>query len=129
MSDRSGISQRRCRRPSMGRSSAWTTGRCRSPACSRQNDQALVIGATLYETGLFGVADRLLEVRIRKADVTADARSSPPGMRAVDAEAMELSDEGGGALETGHQPMLPQWHMACQHPVQPRCPAASGGCR
>ena len=42
--------------------------RCCGPPLGRQKDQALVV---------FGVADRLLKVRIRKADVAADAFSSP----------------------------------------------------
>jgi hypothetical protein len=91
--------------------------RCCGSPLGRQKDQALVVSATLYEPGLLGVADRLLKVRIRKADVTADAFSSPPGMRAVDGEAVKLGDERHRALETvlgDHQPMVPQWHAACQ---------------
>ena len=45
--------------------------RCCSPPLGRQNDQAPIVSATLYETGLLGVADRLLKVRIRKTDITA----------------------------------------------------------
>jgi hypothetical protein len=58
--------------------------RCCGPPGRRQNDdQARIIGAPLYETGRFGVADRLLKVRIRDPDITANAFSSPPGMRAL----------------------------------------------
>ena len=39
-----------------------------------ENDQALIVSATLYETGLFGVADRLVEVRARQ-DRHHDRRS------------------------------------------------------
>jgi hypothetical protein len=48
--------------------------RCRRSTRDRQNDQTLVVRPPLYETGLFGVADRLLEVRAIKTDVAADAR-------------------------------------------------------
>jgi hypothetical protein len=54
----------------------------------------------MYETGLLGIVERLFEKRARKADVTANALGSPPGMRAVDAEAMKLGDERRCALET-----------------------------
>ena len=56
------------------------------------------------ETGLHGVADRLIKVRIRKADVAADAVSTPPRMRALDAKAVEMGDERRRAFETvsGH---------------------------
>ena len=53
------------------------------PAPSRQDDQARIVSATLYETGLLGVVERLLEGQTRKADIAADALSSPPGMRAL----------------------------------------------
>jgi hypothetical protein len=76
-----------------------------------------VVSATLYETGRFGVPDRLREVGIRKADVTTDAFSPPPRAGAVGTEAVKLGDERRRALETvsgDHQPMVPQWHAACQ---------------
>jgi hypothetical protein len=91
--------------------------RCGGPPRSRQHDQALVVSATLYETGVFGVADRLLEVRIRKTDITANALSSPPGMRALGTEAAKLGDKRRRAFETvlgDHRPMVPQRHAACQ---------------
>jgi hypothetical protein len=97
--DRSGIATGRCRRPSMGRGSASGAARpdrlsrgC-GPSLGRQNDQALVVSATLYETGLFGVPNRLLKVRIRRTDITANAFGSPPRRRAVGTEAVELGDE------------------------------------
>jgi hypothetical protein len=40
------------------------------------------------EARLFGIMDCLLEVRIGKTNVTADALSSPPGMRALGTEAV-----------------------------------------
>ena len=58
--------------------------RCRRPPLSRQNDQALIVTATLYEVGHFGVADRLLKV-----------------VRAFGTEAVELGDERRTALKTG----------------------------
>ena len=74
--------------------------RCRRPPLSRQNDQALIVSATLYETGLLGVADRFLELRARKTDITADAFGSPPRIRVPDTEAVKLGDECRRALET-----------------------------
>ena len=74
--------------------------RCCGPPLGRQNDQALIVRAPLYEAGHFGVADRLLEV-----------------VRAPGTEAVELGDERRRALKTvsgDHQPMVPQWHAACQ---------------
>ena len=71
----------------------------------------------MYETGLFGVADRFLDLRARKTDITADAFGSPPRIRVPDTEAVELGYECRRALETisgDHQPMVPQWHAACQ---------------
>lgn len=59
-----------------------------------------MVSATPYETGFFGVPDRLLEVRIRKTEISADALSLPPGMRALAAQAVELSDERRRAPET-----------------------------
>jgi hypothetical protein len=91
--------------------------RCCGPPLGREDDQARIVSATLYETGLFGVPDRLLEARIRKADITADAFSSPPGMRGLGAKAMELGDERRRALKTvseGHLAMVPQRHAACR---------------
>jgi hypothetical protein len=72
--------------------------RCCGSPFGRQDDQARVVSATLYETGLFGVADRRFEVRICKTDITANAFSSPPGMRALGTEAVELGDERRRAL-------------------------------
>ena len=80
----------------------WLLLRCRSPPRRRQNDQASVVSATLYETGLFGVAERLLKLRIRKTDVR-----SAPRVRAVDAEAVELGDERRRALKTVSGDHLP----------------------
>ena len=48
-------------------------------------------------------------------------------MRGVGAEAVELGDERRRAFETvlgGHQPMVPQWHAACQ-PTNRTCVSAS----
>jgi hypothetical protein len=62
------------------------------------------------EPGLLGIVERLFEGQTRKADIAADAFSSPPRMRAVDAEAMKLGDERHCALETvlgDHRPMVP----------------------
>ena len=73
--------------------------RCGS-AFGRQDDQALIVGATMEEPSLLGIAHRQLQRRAIKADVAGDAFRSPPGMRAVDAEAMKLGDERGRALET-----------------------------
>jgi hypothetical protein len=67
--------------------------RCPRPPLSRQKDQALIVIATLYETGLLGVADRALKLRISQADVAADALSPPPGMRCLGTEAVVLRDE------------------------------------
>jgi hypothetical protein len=92
--------------------------RCCGPPGGRQDDQALIVGAPLYETGLFGVADRLLEVRIRKTDGTTDAFGSPPRIRVPDTEVVELGDECRHTLETvlvDHPPMVPQRHAACQY--------------
>ena len=92
--------------------------RCRSPSCSRQKDQTLIVRATLYETGPLGVAERLLEVRALKTDGTTDAFGSPPRIRVPDTEVVELGDECRHTLETvlvDHPPMVPQRHAACQH--------------
>jgi hypothetical protein len=83
--------------------------RCCGSPLGRQKDQALVVSAALYEPGLLGVADRLFKVSSLKAEVAAHAVSPPPGMRAGDAEAMELGDERRRALETvlgDHRPMV-----------------------
>jgi hypothetical protein len=74
--------------------------RCGGSTRGRQHDQARVVSATLYETGPLGVAERFLELRARKADVTADAFGSPPRIRVPDTEAVELGDECRHALET-----------------------------
>ena len=63
------------------------------PPLSPQNDQALIVSAPLYETGLLGVADRLVEGETRKTDIATDALGSPPGMRGLGTEAVELGDE------------------------------------
>ena len=91
--------------------------RRRRPTLSRQNDQALIVSATLYETGLLRVADRLVEVRARKTDGTTDAFGSPPGIRVPGTEAVEMGDECRHTLETvlvDHQLMVPQRRGACQ---------------
>ena len=74
---------------------------------------------TLHEPGLLGVADRQLQRRAIKVDVAADAFSSPPRMRALDAKAVELGDERRRAFETvsGHARIL-AWHSPCYQ--QPR---------
>jgi hypothetical protein len=91
--------------------------RCRSPSGSRQRDQAPVVGPPLYKPGFFAVVERLYELRTREANVAVDALSSPPGMRALGSEAVELGDERRRAVKTvsgGHLAMVPQWHVACQ---------------
>ena len=65
--------------------------RCRGPPLGRQHDQARIVGG--------------------------DALGSPPGMRGLGTEAVELGDERRRALKTvsvDHQPMVPQRHAACQ---------------
>jgi hypothetical protein len=42
--------------------------RRRSSSLRRQNDQALIVSATMEKPGLFGIADRLLELRAFQAD-------------------------------------------------------------
>ena len=54
----------------------------------------------MYETGLLGVADRLFEGQTRKTDIAANAFSSPPRLRAVGTQAVELGDERRRAFET-----------------------------
>ena len=69
------------------------------------------------EPGLFGVTERLFEVRTRKTDVMTDAFGSPPRMRALVTEAVNLGDEHRRAPKTvsgDHLPMVPQWYAACQ---------------
>ena len=69
------------------------------------------------ETGLLGVADRLVEGQTRKTDIATDALGSPPGMRPLGAKAVELGDERRRALKTvlfAHQLMVPQCNAACQ---------------
>ena len=73
---------------------------CEGPPRGRQKDEARIVSATMDETGLFGVRDCLLKVRPRKTDIAADAFSSPPGMRAVGTQAVELGDERRRALQT-----------------------------
>ena len=58
--------------------------RCRRPPLSRQDDQALIVTATLYETGLLGVADRLLQVRIRKLTSRPARMGMPPSSGTYD---------------------------------------------
>ena len=92
--------------------------RCRRPPLIRQNDQARVVSATMDQTGLFGVADRLFEGQTCKAHITTDAFCSPPGMRGLGTKAVELGDERRRALKTvlvAHRLMVPQRHGACQH--------------
>jgi hypothetical protein len=74
--------------------------RCRGPPLSRQNDQALIVSAPLYKTGLLGVADRLVEGQTRKTDIATDALGSPPGMWGLGTKAVELDDECRRALKT-----------------------------
>ena len=91
--------------------------RCRRPPLSRQNDQALIVNATLYETGLLGVADRLVEGRTGKTDIATDALGSPPGMRDLGSKAVEVGDERRRAFETilvvVHLPGLLCEHRGC----------------
>ena len=91
--------------------------RCCGSPLGRQDDQAIIVSATLDEPSRHGVADRLPEVRTPKTYVTADVFSSPPRGRALDAEAVKLGDERRCALKTvsgDHRPMLPQLCGMCQ---------------
>ena len=91
--------------------------RCCGAPLGRQDDQAIIVSATLDEPDLLGVADRLPEVRTPKADVTADVFSSPPRGRALDADAVKLGDERRRTLKTvsgDHPPMVPQLCGRCQ---------------
>ena len=74
--------------------------RCCGPPCRRQEDQAWVVSATLYETGPLCVADRFFEVRAVKTDGTTDAFGSPPGIRVPHTEVVEMGHECRHALET-----------------------------
>jgi hypothetical protein len=72
---------------------------------------------SLYETGPLGIANRLLEVRIRKTNVATNAFSSPPGKRGFATKAVELGDERRRAFETvsgDHGAMVPLRHGTCQ---------------
>jgi hypothetical protein len=91
--------------------------RCSRPPRSRQNDQALIVSATLYKVGLLGIANRLVEGQTRKTDIATDALGSPPRVRAAGAKAVELGDECRRALKTvlfAHLLTVPQRHGACQ---------------
>ena len=50
------------------------------PAPQPSDDQALIASATLYDAGLVGIADRLVEGQILKIDIATDALGSPPGI-------------------------------------------------
>ena len=95
-------------------SSAWAVPDLLSRGCGpplrRQNGEALVVRAPLYETGLFSVADRQLQCRAIKVDVAADAFSPSPRMRAVGTEPVESGDERRRVLDTvsgDHRAMVP----------------------
>ena len=63
------------------------------------------------ETGFFGVADRLLKVRIRKADVTADglsARHQECGALALRWWSWAMKRCALKTVSGDHLPMVPQ---------------------
>jgi hypothetical protein len=53
----------------------------------------LIVSPPLYETGLLGIANHQLQCGAIKVDVAPDAFGSPPRMRAVRTQAVELGDE------------------------------------
>jgi hypothetical protein len=92
----------------------------RRPARGRQNDEARIVSATMDETGRFGVPDRLFEVRIRKADVTADAftRRQECGLLAL----MRWSWAMNAAARSRRSWIMLAilaWHSACRQRARP----------
>jgi hypothetical protein len=82
---------------------------CGSPLCC-QNNAALIVSPPLYETGLLGIANHQLQCGAIKVDVAPDAFGSPPRMRAVRPQAVELGDERRRELDPvsgGHRAMVP----------------------
>jgi hypothetical protein len=104
--DRSGIAYRPGPAPysgpqlTVGDGRRWSLSRCRRPALGRQDDQAGIVGPTLYEPDLLGVADRLFEVRTHKPDVLPDVLRTPPGLRALGTQSVKLGNQRRRTLKS-----------------------------
>jgi hypothetical protein len=78
-------------------------------------DQAGIVGTTLYEPDLLGVADRLLKVRTRKPYLwpTYCARRQDCGLLALRRWSWAMNAAARWVF-CNDQPMMPQCNTACQ---------------